>query len=367
MSNFPTPNSSASTSSTPATASSYDLLDRYLEAVRKHLPAARQRDILSELGANLQAEFEDRAQTLGRPLTEDDQAALLRRHGHPMLVAARYLPQRSLIGPDLFPFYLLTLERVLPLVAGFTLLAQAALILFTAQGPFSSRIHVVGILGGLFNALFISLAIITAMFAALELFKDSAKGNLRQQLQNPTWDPRRLSKADPAARPEGAGPRHPYADAIATLVALFFLLAFPRYPALLFGPYVAWHLLNIDLPAIWHHVYWLIVGLNCIQLVERVSLLYVPMRRYYHAWETVVHLLGIGVLLYMLRTHDYVGLANFGGSTLAPATAATINTGIQQGLLAVLLIAIAKLAWDTFHWLRPQPPAPLSHQQSKPA
>ena len=110
--------SSTPISSAPGSSSPHDLLNRYLAAVRQHLPARRQHDILNELGANLQAEFDDRARVLGRPLTEEDQAVLLRRHGHPVLVAARYQPQHSLIGPDLFPFYLLTVERVLPLVAG---------------------------------------------------------------------------------------------------------------------------------------------------------------------------------------------------------------------------------------------------------
>jgi hypothetical protein len=358
MSNIPT-------SSTPASSSTYDLLDRYLAAVRQHLPVQRQHDILSELGANLQAEFEDRAHALGHPLTEEDQAVLLRRHGYPVLVAARYQPQRSLIGPELFPFYLLTLERVLPLVAAISLLAQAAGLVFVEQGPIASRIHVGSILGGVLNALFITLAIITGLFAVLEWSKD--RGDLRRKLQNPDWDPRRLPKADPAAQPENPGPRHPYADAIGTAVALVFLLAFPRFPVLLFGPYVAWHLLNIDLPVIWHRVYWMIVALNCVQLVERVSLLYAPMRRYYHAWETVVHLLGIGVLLYVLRVHDYVGTANFGGSSLPPETAATINTSIHQGFLLILLIAIVTLVWDTWRWLRRQRAARIATEHGKPA
>jgi hypothetical protein len=360
--------SSNSPSSTPESSSSYELLDRYLAAAGRHLSPERQNDILNELGANLQAEFEDRVRALGRPLTEEDQAALLRRHGHPMLVAARYRPQRSLIGPDLFPFYLLTLERVLPLVAGISLLVQAALLVFVNQGPFPSRIHIGSILGGLFNALFISLAIITGIFAALDWFPDwlKDKGDLRRQLQDPDWDPRQLPKASAMARPANVGPRHPYADAIASTVALLFLLAFPRFPVLLFGPYVAWHLLNTDLPVIWHHVYWMVVGLICVQVIERVSLLFVPMRRYYHAWETTLHLLGIGVLIYLLRAHDYVGVGNFGGSTLTPETAATINTSIHQGLLVVLLIAIAKLAWDTLHWFRPRPAERIAGQQRKP-
>jgi hypothetical protein len=65
------------------------LIDRYLYAVSRYLPAKRHDDLLTELAANLHSEMEDKAAALGRPLTEDEQADVLRRHGHPILVAAR--------------------------------------------------------------------------------------------------------------------------------------------------------------------------------------------------------------------------------------------------------------------------------------
>ena len=46
-----------------------ELLDRYLEAVKKHLPWQRQDDIIAELRANLEAQLEDKEAGLGRPLT----------------------------------------------------------------------------------------------------------------------------------------------------------------------------------------------------------------------------------------------------------------------------------------------------------
>jgi hypothetical protein len=123
---------------------------------------------------------------------------------------------------------------------------------------------------------------------------------------------------------------------------------------LMFGPYVSWHLLNMDLPAIWHQFYWLIIAFNCIQLATRIALLFRPVRRYYHAIETVMHLLGIGIIAFLLRGHDYVGQATFGGSPMSPQTVATVNASIHNGLLLVLIIAIAKFLWDTAQWLRPK-------------
>ncbi len=66
------------------------LLDRYLHAVRFFLPRHQQDDIVRELSENI-GENEDRAPSeLGRDLSEPEIADILRRHGHPMVVAARF-------------------------------------------------------------------------------------------------------------------------------------------------------------------------------------------------------------------------------------------------------------------------------------
>ena len=328
-----------------------DLLDRYLYAVSRYLPANRQSDLLAELSANLHSEKEDKEAQLGHPLTEDEQAELLRRHGHPILVAARYQPHRSLIGPEIFPFYWFTIKRVLPWVIGIWLLVTAVTILFGSWGtPIAQRVDLGHIVTGLLGAVFQFLAWLTAGFALLEFFK----GNLRNELAHPSWDPRKLPKADPVA--DQKGPRHPYADVIAGAAFLAWLLLFPHYPILIFGPYMAMRVfnLNIDLPAIWHTFYWIIIGFNVVQLVFRIALLSRPMRRYYHLFESVLHLLGIGILVFLLRAHDYVGQATFGGSSMSPQTVANLNFSIHNGLLIVLVIAIAKFLWDTVQWLRPQ-------------
>ena len=66
------------------------LVDRYLRAVRDHLPRGQQDDIIDELSDSIQSQIEDQEANLGRPLGEDEQVALLRGFGHPMAVAARY-------------------------------------------------------------------------------------------------------------------------------------------------------------------------------------------------------------------------------------------------------------------------------------
>jgi hypothetical protein len=105
------------------------MIDRYLDAVKKLLPPDTRDDIVKELAALLYAEIDERQTALGRELDEDEQEAVLRRHGHPALVAARYGQERGSfvfgrqwIGPALFPLY----TRILKLNIALTVVACIA-------------------------------------------------------------------------------------------------------------------------------------------------------------------------------------------------------------------------------------------------
>ena len=89
------------------------LIDRYLQNVRVSLPAARRDDIIRELAEDIRAQIADREEELGRALTDDEQEAVLKHFGHPLVLATRYGPQRHVIGPALFPVYWMTLKIAL--------------------------------------------------------------------------------------------------------------------------------------------------------------------------------------------------------------------------------------------------------------
>ena len=91
-----------------------DLVDRYLQAVKPLLPRAQQADIVRELSENILSQMEDKETELGRPLNESEQAAVLKQHGNPLLVASRYrsAPIQQLIGPTIFPFYWFVLKTL---------------------------------------------------------------------------------------------------------------------------------------------------------------------------------------------------------------------------------------------------------------
>jgi len=90
-----------------------DLLDRYLQAVSFWLPKRQKDDIVAELSEDLRSQMEEKETSLGRKLTDSEVEGILKGCGSPLAVAARYLPQQSLIGPTLFPLYRFVLGVVL--------------------------------------------------------------------------------------------------------------------------------------------------------------------------------------------------------------------------------------------------------------
>ena len=55
-----------------------DLIERYLHAVKTHLPAKQQDDVVAELAEDLRSRVDDREAELGRPLDEDEVVAILK-------------------------------------------------------------------------------------------------------------------------------------------------------------------------------------------------------------------------------------------------------------------------------------------------
>jgi hypothetical protein len=157
-----------------------DLIDGYIRMLRLFLPKAQRDDIARELAEEIRAQAFDKQAELGRPLTPDEQAAILSRYGHPLLTAARYRSQQHLIGPIVFPYYWLALKVVLAMVlAGH---AIAGVVLF-AGGP--SWPEVGRALGETLQNVFAVVAWFTIVAALAD--RGLAKSQLLQK-----WDPRTL-------------------------------------------------------------------------------------------------------------------------------------------------------------------------------
>jgi hypothetical protein len=108
-----------------------DVIERYLEAVAAQLPVEDREDIVAELRDLILSRIEAREEELGRALSDDEKEAILHEIGHPLVVAARYRKgPDSLIGPELFPYWLFG--------------AKAGLIVIAAVQALGLLVHVLG-------------------------------------------------------------------------------------------------------------------------------------------------------------------------------------------------------------------------------
>jgi hypothetical protein len=160
------------------------LLERYLDAVGRHLPADKEADILAELRDDIQARLDDRSSMLGRDLTEAEEAEVLRPYGRPILMASRYATQRQLVGPDWFPFYWTTLKIALAVA----LIAHVAVLVLLAIAARPTSAAVERLFAFPAGTALTVFAWVTLVFAVLE------RSGLRARFKD-NWNPRTLPRA----------------------------------------------------------------------------------------------------------------------------------------------------------------------------
>jgi hypothetical protein len=105
-----------------------DVIDRYFRTLRVLLPRDQRDDIMRELSEEVQSQVGEEETALGRRLNARERAAIVGQYGHPLLTAARYRPQRHLIGPIVFPYYWIVLRLTLGLVVMGNVLGAAVLL-----------------------------------------------------------------------------------------------------------------------------------------------------------------------------------------------------------------------------------------------
>ncbi|HSQ17649.1 MAG TPA: hypothetical protein VLM83_08135, partial [Anaerolineales bacterium] len=156
----------------------------------------------------IEAALDDRAQKTGRPVDEDMIVEVLKEFGPPEKMAASYLPERYLIGPQLFPAFINVVKIALPIVI---ILAGLGLALRLGR----SDLQLPGVVdafaegfAGMFNTGLQVLGTIVLIFALLEYFAPGLKSrtlpkNLDTRALKGEWDPRSLPKPAPAPQKVG--------------------------------------------------------------------------------------------------------------------------------------------------------------------
>jgi hypothetical protein len=164
-----------------------DLVDRYIQAVKQWLPRAQKEDIAAELGEDIRSEIQEREGELGRKLQSAEVESLLRRRGRPIVAAGRFRKQESLIGPTLFPIYVIALKALAVPFAILTVVKWA--VPFVSSPSFlhgkAGAALLLNVASAFWSTAFLLFGGVTLVFAILE--RVQTRANFLER-----WNPRDL-------------------------------------------------------------------------------------------------------------------------------------------------------------------------------
>jgi len=317
-----------------------ELVDRYLHAVKFWLPRNQKDDIIAELSEDLRSQIEEKESGLGRKLDSAEVEPILQRCGSPMAVAQRYLPQRSLIGPALFPIYSVVIRALvfyfllpwLLLWMGITIFSPD----FRADHPGAALF---ASLDPWWLACTYSLFFCTLAFALLD------RSQARSHLVN-TWNPRSLPAVrDPNRIPRG-GTIFELTISVASLALWFEVGAFRRM----------FHFFGVTftLSSRWPYFFWALsalslggIALACLNLSHpRWTRLSATLRLGIDCYSwTLVYWFCRANLLQSLSGNDV-------SSSQAVAFVNSLNRWMASSAMWVIAIGIVVLAFDVRRILR---------------
>ena len=166
-----------------------ELVKRYIAAVQRELPQAKQQEIGRELKANIMDQIDALTEQKGQ-LNEDDISTLLVNMGHPRQVAWQFVPPQPLIPTSSMHLYKNTLFMVL----GILFLLQT--VETTTAWLSSFDMGLIGFLHGLASGFIESACFGFTAITLAFVFTGSTRLD-EQAIRCNNWQPKDLPKAEP--------------------------------------------------------------------------------------------------------------------------------------------------------------------------
>jgi hypothetical protein len=329
-----------------------ELVDRYLKTVSSYLPAGQRDDIIKEFSENLHSEIEDKEAEFGRPLSEAEREAILKQHGHPLLVAGRYRQDhrslafgRQWIGPVLFPFY----SKVLAFNLGISF--TVVFTVFVALFAVGRSVTFSDVASAFLLQLVIQFGIVTLVFSIAD----------KHLTNHPDrWDPRKpqqlrypgFLEGHPSKNAQRVSRLESISQIIASAVFLGWLRAAQKSPFLIFGPAAAF----FRLAPVWHQVYppyALVIIAAMVQAgINLIHPDWVRFRSAVRAGMSAAVLVGV---YFLLKAQEWVVLASPAANASGNHRHAMeiINKSVYWSVLLAGLIATVLLLVDFWRLVRP--------------
>ena len=337
-----------------------NLIDKYIAEVGKHLPRKNRADIEAEIRSTLEDMLDERKQADGS-VDEATVVQLLKEYGAPLKVAESYGAKQYLIGPRLYPTFLVVTQIVVSIL--FTLsLIGLGLNLSQSEMTGLGFLSTVGksllsLLGGLitvFGNIVLVFAILERTLPVQE-FEEEAEA----------WDPAKLAKEpDPDKVKSG--------EQIASIIFLvLFLILFNIYPQVIgFGVFAEndWVFIPGMLSdAFFSYLPWI----NLLLLIEIGNALYLLRKGYWSVGtriaNIIINLAGIALAVVMLRGPALVDVSTeqLAGTPLADSAEVLVWAAnwIPTLVLSIVIIVSAIEVGEMIYYLvkrRPAAPYPAT-------
>lgn len=295
-----------------------DLIERYLAAIRRNLPADKANDVTAELREDLLSRVEEREEVLGRPLDKIELSGVIKGSGHPLVVASRYRQQQQLIGPETYPFFIFTLKLVLLIVGVIIVISAFAAMAFGGADPWQALPRAVGQLAmySLVNG-----GIVTLVFAILDRNGFAAK-------HISAWKPDTLPDLGEERRGKWEGP-------LEVALTIAFLLWWTGLISPEFRP--GGSDFRIEAAPVWQQLYYPILILAVARLVHNLIQWLRP------RWKTVRMILGTATALGALALLPALYSAGEWARIVPLGMPADAAMGLQDSLNLALRIAIVAI------------------------
>ena len=175
---------------------STNLIDTYVSEVGRRLPKKTRADIEAEIRSILQDMLDERSQKTGKPVDDEMTLEVLKAYGAPEKVAATYLGERYLIGPRLYPIFMLVLRIVLMVTGILAAIGLGIAVYQTTLTPLNAFETVIKAIANFGASIMTVLGNIVLIFAILEwaLFRAGGKMDIKGLPKEKEWDPSSLTK-----------------------------------------------------------------------------------------------------------------------------------------------------------------------------
>ncbi|MCX7774339.1 MAG: hypothetical protein N2376_14650 [Clostridia bacterium] len=303
-----------------------NLVERYVYAVVRRLPAKSRDDIEKELRSLIMDALDEKGQ--GREATEQEIIEVLEELGSPAKMAANYYGNgSSIIGPRFFDLYMLVLK--IALAAALVGITIAFVIGAAARGVVYQDVG--KLIGSLVDAFLSTVGAVTIGFAITERVNAGSEPTL-EKLES-DWSPKDLPEVP--TRFEKIKPSKMVVGLLFTVIFFILLNFYPEFLGVVrFGTQDYVSAVNME---ILRHYLPIINTLFALAFLKLILLLAEGKYNWYTFALEILGSLGVVLLAVMLMNGPSLIVGNLPGHAANESITKILNS-IFRGVLAVMII-----------------------------